>query len=72
LLRAFWSGGRTLRRRFREETVTDLMMGSLIPAGGGRVIVEFPDEPRPVRTWSGTSSIPAGGGFDKIVLKVTA
>lgn len=41
---SFLERGRNLRRRFREETVTDLMMGSLI-AGKGRVIVEFPDEP---------------------------
>lgn len=34
-----------MRRRFREETVTDVMMGGLITAGGGRLIVEFPDEP---------------------------
>ncbi len=41
----FLERGRTLRRRFREETVTDLMMGCLITAGLGRIIVEFPDEP---------------------------
>ena len=41
----FLDQGRALRRRFREETVTDLMMGGLITAGGGRLIVEFPDEP---------------------------
>jgi|GEM_PF-3444677 hypothetical protein len=41
----FLEQGRTLRRRFREETVTDLMMGGLITASGGRLIVEFPDEP---------------------------
>lgn len=34
-----------LRRRFREETVTDILMGGLITAGGGRLVVEFPDEP---------------------------
>lgn len=41
----FLNQGRTLRRRFREETVTDLLMGGLITAAGGRVVVEFPDEP---------------------------
>lgn len=41
----FLDRGSALRRRFREETITDLMMGGLITAGGGRVIVEFPDEP---------------------------
>jgi hypothetical protein len=41
----FLNQGRMLRRRFREETVTDLLMGGLITAGGGRLIVEFPDEP---------------------------
>jgi hypothetical protein len=41
----FLERSRRLRRRFREETVTDLLMGSLITAGGRRIIVEFPDEP---------------------------
>lgn len=41
----FVDQGRTLRRRFREETITDLLMGGLITAGGSRLIVEFPDEP---------------------------
>lgn len=41
----FLERSRPLRRRFREETVTDLLMGSLITAGGRRIIVEFPDEP---------------------------
>jgi hypothetical protein len=41
----FLQSSRQLRRRFREETITDLLMGSLITAGGGRVVVEFPDEP---------------------------
>ena len=42
---AFLQRGRKLRRRFREETITDLMMGSLLSLGGTSVIVEFPDEP---------------------------
>lgn len=41
----FLEQGRRLRRRFREETVTDLLMGSLITVGSGRVLVEFPNEP---------------------------
>lgn len=41
----FLARGRSLRRRFREESVTDLLMGSLVVVGGSRVIVEFPDEP---------------------------
>jgi len=41
---AFIQNGRKLRRRFREESVTDLLMGSLMTIGGARVIVEFPDE----------------------------
>lgn len=41
----FLGRGRLLARRFREETITDLMMGSLISLGAGRVIVEFPNEP---------------------------
>lgn len=42
---AFLDQGRSLRRRFREETITDLMMGNLMAASGGKLIVEFPDEP---------------------------
>lgn len=41
----FLNQGRKLRRRFREETVTDLLMGGLVMAGGYRLIVEFPNEP---------------------------
>jgi hypothetical protein len=41
----FIERGRRLRRRFREETITDLMMGSLIIAGSGRIKVDFPNEP---------------------------
>lgn len=41
----FLEQGRTLRRRFREETVTDLLMGGLITAAHGHLIVEFPNEP---------------------------
>jgi hypothetical protein len=41
----FLESSRPLRRRFREETVTDMLMGSLVTAGGRRIIVEFPDEP---------------------------
>src|SRR6188508_509137 len=40
----FLERGRRLRRRFREESVTDLMMYSLVMLGGSRVIVEFPNE----------------------------
>lgn len=42
---SFLERSRPLRRRFREESVTDLLMGSLITTGGRRIIVEFPDEP---------------------------
>jgi len=42
----FLEQGLALRRRFREETVTDLLMGTLMTAAGGRVIVEFPNEPQ--------------------------
>lgn len=41
----FLAQGQTLKRRFREETVTDLLMGGLITAAGGKLIVEFPNEP---------------------------
>jgi hypothetical protein len=42
----FLQRGRVLRRRFREESITDLLMGSLVALGGGRLVVEFPDEPK--------------------------
>lgn len=41
----FLDSGRLLRRRFREESITDLIMAGLIAVGGGHIIVEFPDEP---------------------------
>src|SRR5271156_1440807 len=41
----FLNRSRSLRRRFREESVTDLLMASLIAIGGDRVPVEFPNEP---------------------------
>jgi hypothetical protein len=41
----FLDRSRSLRRRFREESVTDLLMASLITIGGNRVYVEFPNEP---------------------------
>ena len=34
-----------LKRYFREETITDLMMGALVAVGAPRVIVQFPYEP---------------------------
>ncbi len=37
--------GQILKRSFREETITDLLMSNLITLGGKNVIVEFPDEP---------------------------
>lgn len=40
----FLQRGRSLQRRFREETITDIMMSNLILLGGPMVIVEFPDE----------------------------
>jgi Family of unknown function (DUF6615) len=41
----FLERDRRLRRRFREETVTDVLMGCFISAGGQFITVEFPDEP---------------------------
>jgi hypothetical protein len=40
----FLDSSKNLRRRFREETVTDILMSNLLMFGDGRVIVEFPDE----------------------------
>jgi hypothetical protein len=41
----FLNRSRSLHRRFREESVTDLLMANLIAIGGNRVYVEFPNEP---------------------------
>ncbi len=40
----FMDVSRGMRRRFREETITDMMMAGLAAAGVGRVIVDFPNE----------------------------
>lgn len=42
----FLDRDRALKRRFREETVTDMLMGGLMTLGGRRVMVEFPNEAR--------------------------
>lgn len=34
-----------LKRRFREETVTDLLMGGLAALNDGSMLIQFPDEP---------------------------
>lgn len=65
----FLERGRTLRRRFREETITDLMMGSLITAGTGRVIVEFPDEPVTGADMEWNFVNPGDGTFFRILLQ---
>ncbi|MBX3497519.1 MAG: hypothetical protein KF769_14885 [Parvibaculum sp.] len=42
----FMGSGRSLRRRFREETITDIMMANLITMdAASRMVVEFPVEP---------------------------
>lgn len=42
---SFLQRGQHLKRRFREETVTDLLMANLLALGGGSIVVDFPDEP---------------------------
>ncbi len=37
--------GEGLKRKFREETITDLLMANLVTLGGTLVRVEYPDEP---------------------------
>src|SRR5258707_418105 len=65
----FLDRGRSLRRRFREETVTDLLMGSLITAGGRRVIMEFPDEPATGADMEWNFVNPDDGTFFRILLQ---
>lgn len=65
----FLEQSRPLRRRFREETVTDLLMGCLITAGGGRIIVEFPDEPVTGGDMEWNFVNPDDGTFFRILLQ---
>lgn len=65
----FLRHGGTLRRRFREETVTDLMMGSLMTAGGGRLVVEFPNEPVTGADMEWNFVDPDAGTFFRIMLQ---
>ncbi len=64
----FLERSRPLRRRFREETVTDLLMGSLV-AAGGRIIVEFPDEPVTGADMEWNFANPDDGTFFRILLQ---
>lgn len=66
---SFLERSRPLRRRFREETVTDLLMGSLVTAGGGRIIVEFPDEPVTGADMEWNFVNPDDGTFFRILLQ---
>lgn len=65
----FLEHSRPLRRRFREETVTDLLMGSLITAGGRRIIVEFPDEPVTGADMEWNFANPDDGTFFRVLLQ---
>lgn len=65
----FLERSRPLRRRFREETVTDLLMGSLVTAGGRRIIVEFPDEPVTGADMEWNFANPDDGTFFRILLQ---
>lgn len=65
----FLERSRPLRRRFREETITDLLMGSLITAGGKRVIVEFPNEPVTGADMEWNFANPDDGTFFRILLQ---
>jgi len=40
----FLNSGSTLKRRFREETITDIFMANLMTVGRGQIIVDFPNE----------------------------
>lgn len=65
----FLERGNPLRRRFREETVTDLLMGSLITAGGAGIIVEFPDEPKTGADMEWNFVDPDDGTFFRLLLQ---
>lgn len=65
----FLEVSRPLRRRFREETVTDLLMGSLVTAGVRRIIVEFPDEPVTGADMEWNFANPDDGTFFRILLQ---
>lgn len=65
----FLDQSRQLRRRFREESVTDILMGGLITAGGGRIIVDFPDEPATGADMEWNFVNPYKGKFFRILLQ---
>jgi hypothetical protein len=46
LVAEFLERDHSLKRHFREETITDLLMASMVMMGGRWLIVEFPDEPK--------------------------
>ncbi|MGE3907159.1 MAG: DUF6615 family protein [Reyranellaceae bacterium] len=68
-IESFLQRSRSLRRRFREETATDLLMGSLITAGERRIIVEFPDEPVTGADMEWNFVNPSDGTFFRILLQ---
>lgn len=65
----FLEHGLTLRRRFREETITDLLMGALITAAGRKLIVEFPDEPQTGADMEWNFVAPQSGTFFRLVIQ---
>lgn len=65
----FLQYGRQLRRRFREESVTDLMMGNLLAMGGKSVIVEFPDETATGADMEWNFANPDDGTFFRILIQ---
>jgi hypothetical protein len=65
----FLDSCRSLNRRFREETITDLLMANLVMAGQGRVIVEFPDEPSTGADMEWNFVNPDDGTFFRLLLQ---
>jgi hypothetical protein len=66
---AFLDASLGLKRRFREESVTDVMMGSLITAGGLRIIVEFPNEAATGADMEWNFVNPTHGTFFRLLLQ---
>lgn len=65
----FLERGRKLRRSFREESVTDILMSNLVAAGGAGIIVEFPNEPLTGADMEWNFANPDDGSFYRILVQ---
>src|SRR6266481_5103308 len=65
----FLESSRDLGRRFREETITDMMMAALQLIGGASVIVRFPNEPKTGADMEWNFVNPYDGTFYRLIIQ---